>query len=501
MQNNNDEGAPAQAKTARQTRARVSSPSPDRLPPHDVEAEAGALGCVLIADDHEDLLDQLCERDFYDLRHLTIFRTLLSLQQDSETLDTPNLYQRLKDRGELQEAGDFGYVGRLVDSVSSASFPTHLTTVKDRAARRKCISDAAIMERRARDLTVPVESNRTGLPAILDASNFLMTEIPEPKQLVQGIIHQGSKLAIGGGSKSFKTWALIDLGISVAHGLTWLKFPTVKGKVLYVNFEIQDFSFQHRLRAVANAKGVHIEPGAFHLLNLRGRASDHVTLLPQIKAKMRGQDFALVILDPVYKLYGRTDENAAGDVAALLNGFEALAVETGAAVAFGAHFSKGNQSSKESIDRISGSGVFARDPDSLLILTRHETEDAFAVDATLRNFPQVEPFVVRWDYPVMVVDDELDPAKLKQPAGGRPPKHDKLKILAAIADTTAQNPISVSAWASKAKINRTTLIGYLETMRASGWIATSGDGSSARQYITTQGRAMLPVATHSEDEP
>jgi len=37
-------------------------------------------------------------------------------------------------------------------------------------------------------------------------------------------------------------------------------------------------------------------------------------------------------------------------------------VKTGAAVGFGAHYSKGNQAGKEAIDRVSGSGVFARDP-------------------------------------------------------------------------------------------------------------------------------------------
>ena len=58
----------------------------------------------------------------------------------------------------------------------------------------------------------------------------------------------------------------------------------------------------------------------------------------------------------------------------MLNEIEALAVETGAAVAFGAHYSKGNQAGKEVIDRIGGSGVFARDPDSILNFTRHEEE-------------------------------------------------------------------------------------------------------------------------------
>ena len=44
------------------------------------------------------------------------------------------------------------------------------------------------------------------------------------------------------------------------------------------------------------------------------------------------------------------------------------------------HFAKGNASAKGTIDRISGSGVFARDPDSLVVFTRHEEEGAFVVE-------------------------------------------------------------------------------------------------------------------------
>src|SRR5205085_6600528 len=76
-----------------------------------------------------------------------------------------------------------------------------------------------------------------------------------------------------------------------------------------------------------------------------------------------------------------------------------------------------------SIDRISGSGVFARDPDSILIFTRHEEENAFTVDATLRNLAPIDPFVVRWDFPLMRPDAALDPTKLKQPKG-RTKTHD-----------------------------------------------------------------------------
>jgi hypothetical protein len=136
--------------------------------------------------------------------------------------------------------------------------------------------------------------------------------------------------------------------------------------------------------------------------------------MPEIIAKLKDGGYSLIIFDPIYKGLGGRDENKAGDIASLLNEIESLAVETGAAVAFGHHFSKGNQAGKDSMDRISGSGVFARDPDTILTMTRHEEEDAYTVDAILRNFSPVKPFVVRREHPLMVRDAKLNPKALKR---------------------------------------------------------------------------------------
>jgi len=330
------------------------------------------------------------------------------------------------------------------------------------------------------------------LPPMVDAASFLATPLPQPPELIAGVLHQGSKLVLGGASKSFKTWTLLDLAISVAHGLDWLGFPTKSGRVLYVNFEIQDAPWQRRLASVARAKSCEIQPGQITLWNLRGKAADFQTLLPQVTARARSEGFALIILDPIYKLYGRTDENKAGDVAALLNGIEALTVEAGAAVAFGAHFSKGNQANKEAIDRISGSGVFARDPDSILIFTAHEEPNAYTVEPILRNFPPIDPFAVRFDFPLMRRDDQLDRARLKQTSGGRKPGHDPKRLLACISDTTPKNPVSIAEWSLRANLPRTTLLTYVEDMRVQGLIATIGEGQNARRYITEKGRNHLP---------
>ena len=114
----------------------------------------------------------------------------------------------------------------------------------------------------------------------------------------------------------------------MSHGQPWLGFETSQGRALYLNFEIQDWSWQRRVEAVARAKGMTIEPGRLTICNLRGRAAHYESLLPKLKASAR-RDFALIILDPIYKLYGQTDENKAGDVARLLNAIEDMAVETG----------------------------------------------------------------------------------------------------------------------------------------------------------------------------
>ena len=157
-------------------------------------------------------------------------------------------------------------------------------------------------------------------------------------------------------------------------------------------------------------------------------------------------------------LLGR-DENKAGDIASLLNEIELLAVRTGAAVAFGAHYSKGNQAAKESIDRIGGSGVFARDPDSILSFTRHEEPDCFTVEMTLRNHPPRQPFVVRWEYPLFTVENALNPERLKQPAGRKPKEElaaDKIfELLAKPMSTVVWQKLAVDELgASKATFYR-----------------------------------------------
>lgn len=256
--------------------------------------------------------------------------------------------------------------------------------------------------------------SNSDLPPILPGHAFMGQPEPEPPQLVEGVLHQGAKMVLGGPSKARKSWSLIDLMISVSTGSPWWGFPTRLGRALYLNFELPPFALQYRINRIAAAKEISDFTG-FDIWNLRGHATDFSALIPKILGRIRDTGYSLILIDPIYKGLGARNENDAGDIASLLNEVEQLAAKSGAAAVFGAHFSKGNQAGKESIDRIGGSGVFARDPDVILTMTPHEEDDAHVIDLTLRALPPVKPFVVRWCESIFITDRNADPAALKAP--------------------------------------------------------------------------------------
>jgi hypothetical protein len=112
-------------------------------------------------------------------------------------------------------------------------------------------------------------------------------------------------------------------------------------------------------------------------------------------------------------MVGRS-ENTAGGVGLLCHNIERLVEKTGAAVVYAHHFTKGNAAKKKAIDRMSGSGVFARDADTIITLTEHEREGCYAVEMTLRNLPPQPAFVVEWDFPVMVERPDLNASDLRR---------------------------------------------------------------------------------------
>lgn len=381
--------------------------------------------------------------------------------------DPASFLQSLLDSGKLEAHGGTAFLSSLLSSVSPPSaIEYHLDILRDKFVAREAtrlstnlalsvatapdtelLSLIETHEQSIASLRALAGDHRGRLPNFNDLSFMLNGhKPPKPAELITGLLHQGSKMIVGGTSKGRKTYSLLDLALSVATGTPWWGFPTAPGPVCYINFEIQDYFFCERAEDICKCKQIRLPENTLMAWNLRGHSEGIENLAEEIVAKILTRKFVLVIVDPIYKALGDRDENKAGDVASLCNQLERVAVQTGAAVAFGAHYSKGNQSQKESIDRIGGSGVFARDPDSILTMTAHEEPDAFTVDATLRNFKPLDPFVVEWHWPVFTRTD-LDPLDLKRPqnrnSGQFTPKYSKGALLANLSVANGVKPATL----------------------------------------------------------
>lgn len=268
-----------------------------------------------------------------------------------------------------------------------------------------------------------VAESEDDLPDETDSSDF--NDPPDLAPVLigtdgDGIMRLGQKGILTGDSKMGKSYCLIDLAEAVATGGRWMGRRCAEGKVLYVNLEIQGEEFRQRMRLVWDDRVAHGEPddvGAlernFHRLQLRGRACLMRDLVRPLVRRLRrmasgGDPVELLVVDPVYKVNGG-DDNDSAKVSEFTNAIDAIIAQTGVSVVYAHHHPKGTAGQKKSMDRMSGTGVYARDADVMMDMTALEVPErdraeklgglpAYRMSVDCRSFakPADADFVFRW---------------------------------------------------------------------------------------------------------
>ncbi|MBE5973225.1 MAG: DNA primase [Paenibacillaceae bacterium] len=193
--------------------------------------------------------------------------------------------------------------------------------------------------------------------------------------LIDGMLRQGHKMLIAGPSKAGKSFLQIEMCIAIAEGKKWLNWDCTQGKIMYVNLELDRASCLHRFKDVYQALGW--QPNNLKnidIWNLRGKSRPMDKLAPMLIRRAAKKNYIAIVIDPIYKVI-TGDENSADQMSNFCNQFDKVCTELGVAVIYCHHHSKGSQGGKKSMDRASGSGVFARDPDALIDLIELETTE------------------------------------------------------------------------------------------------------------------------------
>jgi len=261
----------------------------------------------------------------------------------------------------------------------------------------------------------------SGMPQPMTFTELVAKEIDPPTPLVKGIISRGEKLIFSGGSKTRKTWVMMDLAISIVSGKQWFGHEVNQGKVLYINFELTDYYARARLQTIFKGNG--IDPSHYSNLsiwNLRSVICEYHKMRAMFTNQILDGGYSLVIIDPLYKLLGDLDENSAGDMNKLMSEITMLAGETNSAICISTHHTKGG-GQKRAIDSPSGSGVLGRDPDVLISMGESALkgyEGSTQVDYVFRNQKPKMPHLIEWNEqtythdPVTIMSDKGNSYKL-----------------------------------------------------------------------------------------
>jgi len=127
-----------------------SSAAP-RTPPHDVQAEMGVLGSMLLSQDAVHLArERLAESSFYKLAHQDVFNAIVQLSDAHNAVDLILLRDQLAKEDKLEKAGGQAYLLELMEAVpTSANVEYYIEIVREHALRRHLIDSAAGIQKDA----------------------------------------------------------------------------------------------------------------------------------------------------------------------------------------------------------------------------------------------------------------------------------------------------------------------------------------------------------------
>ena len=200
-------------------------------------------------------------------------------------------------------------------------------------------------------------------------------EMPSPSSplwLIENLWASQAVGIIGGAPKSLKTWLALEMAVALASGSSCLGTFAVpsRGKVLLYAAEDSAASLRVRLESLAHHHGFELALLDIRVITADSLRLDRPTDQERLDATLLLHRPVLLILDPLVRLHA-IDENAAGEIAALLGYLRVLQRKTGVAIAL-VHHSRKNVSAHDGAGySLRGSSDLYAWVDSFLYLRRH----------------------------------------------------------------------------------------------------------------------------------
>lgn len=131
----------------------MTTPTADKMPPHDVEAEECVLGSILIDTSALNRVRAVIKpKDFYIVKNQWVFEAMLDLKSSNQPIDAVTLRRELGVNGKLDEIGGPAFITYLMTVVPTAIHAAGYASIVSRlAVDRRILTNASDMAQLAYD--------------------------------------------------------------------------------------------------------------------------------------------------------------------------------------------------------------------------------------------------------------------------------------------------------------------------------------------------------------
>ncbi len=330
---------------------------PADLVPVDIDAELAVLGsCLLDSSNVAPLRAFLQARDFYRETNGAVYEAILALDERAEPIDFLTVRAELERTNRIDFVSGPSFLASLLNAVPTSIHAQHYAKiVKRKSTRRQAIDYASQVARLAYEdesedyLSVAaamLEGVRAG--AATDSVNGAapsrfkplslseLRAIPAAPDLVKGLIPTDANVGLIAPYACFKSFLLLDLGLSVAAGMPWAGKPTYSGPVVYICGEGRS-KIARRVDAWGIARRVDVDALPFRIIPNMPRLMD-AREVDELITAIRGEGVpVLIIFDTLARAMMGGDENSARDTSLFVAAMDKIRAAFGGPAVMYAH--------------------------------------------------------------------------------------------------------------------------------------------------------------------
>ena len=170
---------------------------------------------------------------------------------------------------------------------------------------------------------------------------FLEMQLAPVEWLIEDIWTVGSHGLIAGEPKTNKTTLALALSVAVASGRPFLgRYPVKQGPVLFVQEENARNMMQDRMKRLVNYMEADASDLDIRILNRFGFNLNLEEHRDMLQAEIEAERPSLLVLDPMYLVFGGVEENSAASLQPFLSWLLKVSTEYSMAVILVHHFRK-----------------------------------------------------------------------------------------------------------------------------------------------------------------